>query len=222
MAPIALLAKWPPIPLVPASFSWPLRHIQSMFSGRDLQAGNCISIIGICTGIMTGKGRIHCYLRGLDETECLGRGLGRLALPGDVICLDGDLGAGKTTFTQQIAHGLDVPAECYVTSPSFAIMHEYPGGRLTMYHMDFYRLQGSDEVIDLGFDEYFYLDGLTVVEWARLAGPLLPETRLQMALRITEDGSRELICRCFGEGWHDRLSQALTDCGLDWRQEPGV
>ena len=95
-------------------------------------------------------------LKSLEEHCCLGRLLGELALPGDVICLDGDLGAGKTTLTQAIARGLDVPNTCYVTSPSFAIFHEYPG-RIPLYHMDFYRLQDSLEIVELGFEEYFYL-----------------------------------------------------------------
>ena len=99
------------------------------------------------------------------DTEKFGILLGMAASPGDVICLDGDLGAGKTTLTQGIAKGLEVPEGCYVTSPSFAILHEY-SGRIPLYHMDFYRLTGSAEIEDLGFEEYFYMSGLTVIEWS--------------------------------------------------------
>ena len=76
------------------------------------------------------------YLHDLQETSRFARTLAKISKPGDVICLDGDLGAGKTALTQQIAKGLDVPDSCYVTSPSFAILQEYPG-RIPLYHMDF-------------------------------------------------------------------------------------
>ena len=177
---------------------------------------------GICTLNMTGMAQERCTIHSLDEMRCFGRTLGRLARPGDVICLDGDLGAGKTTLTQQVARGLEVPNECYVTSPSFAIMHEYPGGRLPLYHMDFYRLHGSGEVVDLGFDEYFYLSGITVIEWAKRAEEFLPKTRLHLFLHIGEGEGREIGCRCFGEGWRERLYQTFAECGLDWSEESGA
>ena len=131
-------------------------------------------------------------LRNLSDTERFGRFLGETAGPGEVICLDGDLGAGKTTLTQAIARGLGVPSNCYVTSPSFAILHEY-AGRIPMYHMDFYRLQDVDEVIDLGFEEYFYLSGLTVIEWSKRAKELLPEVRLSLELLRDDDDRRTII-----------------------------
>jgi len=117
---------------------------------------------------------IRIQLINLSDTEKLGRLLGNLAASGDVICLDGDLGAGKTALSQAIARGLGVPDTCYVTSPSFAILHKYEG-RIPMYHMDFYRLEDAGEVEDLGFEEYFYLDGLTVIEWSTRALEILPE-----------------------------------------------
>lgn len=131
-------------------------------------------------------------LKNLTDTEKLGRFLGKTAGPGDVICLDGDLGAGKTTLSQAIARGLEVPANCYVTSPSFAILHEYDG-RIPLYHMDFYRLQGVDEVLDLGFEEYFYLSGLTVIEWSKRAVEILPEERLSLEILRDNDQSRTII-----------------------------
>lgn len=134
-------------------------------------------------------------LKTLKDTERLGCLLGKDANPGDVICLDGDLGVGKTAMAQAIARGLKVPASCYVTSPSFAILHEYEG-RLTMYHMDFYRLSGSDEVADLGFEEYFYLNGLTVIEWADRACDILPSDRLALKLVLNEDFSRTVTMQC--------------------------
>ena len=134
---------------------------------------------------------IRIQLNNLADTEKLGRLLGRLAVPGDVLCLDGDLGAGKTALSQAIARGLGVPENCYVTSPSFAIMHEYHG-RMPMYHMDFYRLLDAGEVEDLGFEEYFYLEGLTVIEWSTRALEILPDERMILTIVQNEDFSRTL------------------------------
>jgi tRNA threonylcarbamoyladenosine biosynthesis protein TsaE len=136
-------------------------------------------------------------LKNLADTEKLGRLLGDFAEAGDVICLDGDLGAGKTTISQAIARGLQVPESCYVTSPSFAILHEY-GGRIVMYHMDFYRLQDAAEVEDLGFEEYFYLNGLTVIEWSRRAVEILPNERMSLEIMLKGDGSRTVIIQATG------------------------
>ena len=132
---------------------------------------------------------IEIHLHSLGLTEKLGRLLGNLAAPGDVICLEGDLGAGKTALAQAIARGLEVPDDCYVTSPSFALVHEYQG-RLPMYHMDFYRLQDGTEAEDLGFAEYFSLNGLSVIEWSSRALEVLPEERLILHLVLNEDLSR--------------------------------
>ncbi len=152
----------------------------------------------------------HIHLKDLAATEKFARLLARLVLPGDVICLNGDLGAGKTALTQQIARGLEVPESCYVTSPSFTILQEYPG-KIPLYHMDFYRLTDETEVEDLGFDEYFYLSGLTVIEWSERAVALIPESRLLLTLTIEMDLSRRVDVD-FGKGtWGERLGREL--CG---------
>ena len=150
-----------------------------------------------------------------QETEKFGNALGVNASPGDVLCLDGDLGAGKTTLSQAIARGLQVPADCYVTSPSFAILHEYPG-RIPMYHMDFYRLSDSTEVIDLGFEEYFYLLGLTVIEWSKRAEDILPTDRLGLFIEMGPNDSRRVTCSFFDEKWHARIQEILTESGLQY------
>lgn len=137
---------------------------------------------------------IQIQLHTLGDTEKLGKLLGRQAAPGDIICLDGDLGAGKTALSQAIGRGLLVPDDCYVTSPSFAIMHEYPG-RLPMYHMDFYRLQDAGEVEDLGFEEYFYLNGLSVIEWSNRALEILPDDRIILTIVQNDDLSRSVTIR---------------------------
>lgn len=147
-------------------------------------------------------------LRSFQDTEKLGVFLGKAARPGDVICLDGDLGAGKTALTQAIAKGLEVPQSYYVTSPSFAIFHEYPG-RLPLYHMDFYRLSDESEIIDMGLDEYFYLQGVTVIEWSKRAGGLLPEEKLSLNFTLTGDETR-LINLKVSRAWRARI-EALSD-----------
>lgn len=143
-------------------------------------------------------------LRDLAETSALGHYLGKLAQPGDIICLDGDLGAGKTALTQEIAKGLQVPDSCYVNSPSFSILQEYPG-RIPLYHMDFYRLSDATEVEDLGFEEYFYLSGLTVIEWSARAKELIPESRLLLKMTIENDLSRKIHLDLGKGSWGIRL-----------------
>ncbi len=135
-------------------------------------------------------------LNNLHDTERLGVAIGNISQVGDCICLDGSLGAGKTTLTQAIALGLEISPHCYVTSPSFAMMHEY-SGRIPLYHMDFYRLHDSGDIIDLGFEEYFYLDGLTVIEWSERATDILPKDRL--AIEIKQKSAEERVVRFFTE-----------------------
>ncbi|MGG0717583.1 tRNA (adenosine(37)-N6)-threonylcarbamoyltransferase complex ATPase subunit type 1 TsaE [Robertmurraya massiliosenegalensis] len=112
-----------------------------------------------------------------SETKELAKRLAYLLKPQDVITLEGDLGAGKTTFTKGLAEGLHIKKT--VNSPTFTIIKEYIGD-LPLYHMDVYRLEDSDE--DLGFDEYFEGDGVTVVEWAHLIEDQLPNDRLMIRL----------------------------------------
>lgn len=113
------------------------------------------------------------------ETRALGEKLAPLLKPGDVICLNGDLGAGKTAFSQGVARGLGVTDP--VTSPTFTLINEYQG-RLPLYHFDVYRLGGPEEMEDLGYEEYFYGRGVCLIEWAQLVEDVLPEDRLDITL----------------------------------------
>lgn len=146
-------------------------------------------------------------LEHIAETEAFGRLLGECAMAGDVLCLDGELGVGKTTLTQAIAVGLAVPKECYVTSPSFAIVHEYPG-RIPLYHMDFYRLGSDEDVFALGLEEYFYGGGLTVIEWAMRAVDILPEDRLSLHISGHGEGHRTVVISGRG-GYLSRIRQKI-------------
>lgn len=110
-----------------------------------------------------------------DETKTreFGYELGRSAKAGTVIALIGDLGTGKTTMTKSIAEGLGVTDT--ITSPTFNIVKEYYSGRLPLYHFDVYRISDPDEMFEIGYEEYFFGEGVCVVEWADLIEELLPE-----------------------------------------------
>lgn len=144
----------------------------------------------------------------LEQTMSLGRRLGKIALPGDVITLTGSLGAGKTTLTQAIGQGLMVPENYYITSPTFGLLHEYPG-RIPLYHMDLYRLTSEEEIEALGFEDYLYGNGLTVIEWPDRLGSLLPSERLEIELSFTSGIGRKATLTQHGEGWLKRLDNTI-------------
>jgi tRNA threonylcarbamoyladenosine biosynthesis protein TsaE len=107
-------------------------------------------------------------------TFLIGEVLGKTLLTGDIIALIGELGSGKTLLTQGIAKGLGVSNKYYITSPTFNLINEYPA-RLSLYHMDMYRLAGMNELEDIGFDEYLNKDGVIVIEWAEKIREILPD-----------------------------------------------
>ena len=110
--------------------------------------------------------------------------------PGDVVVLNGDLGAGKTTFTKGIAKGLGIKE--IIKSPTFTIIHEYQDGRIPLYHMDAYRLENGGAE-DLGLDEYFDGDGVSVVEWAQFAEDELPDEFLAITFKRTDDENKRIL-----------------------------
>ena len=109
-----------------------------------------------------------------EETEDVGRRLAETVSPGDIVCLNGELGAGKTVFVKGFAKGLGV--EEPVVSPTFTIVQEYREGRLPLYHFDVYRIEDPEEMEEVGLDEYFYGGGVSVVEWAGLIAEMIPDT----------------------------------------------
>jgi tRNA threonylcarbamoyladenosine biosynthesis protein TsaE len=133
-----------------------------------------------------------------EETRRLAEVLGRLLEPGDVIALAGELGSGKTLFAQGLARGLQVPESFYITSPSFAIVNEYPG-KFPFYHLDLYRVSGTAQVFDLGLEEIFYGEGVTAVEWPEGLGADLPQERLEVHLAFAGENERFLTFRGLGE-----------------------
>lgn len=110
-----------------------------------------------------------------EKMKSFGNKLGEMLESGDVVCLTGDLGAGKTTLTKSIAIGLGI--DDYVTSPSYTIVNEYDG-RLPLYHFDVYRINDIEEMYELGYEEYFFGNGVCVIEWAGMVEDLLPEKRI--------------------------------------------
>ena len=114
------------------------------------------------------------------DTYALGKKLGEQAEPGDVFCLNGDLGVGKTVFTQGFAAGLGITEP--VNSPTFTIVQQYDGGRLPFYHFDVYRIGDVEEMEEVGYEDCFYGDGLTLIEWAGLISEILPETAVSVTI----------------------------------------
>lgn len=119
--------------------------------------------------------------RSPEETFALGRELGRLAEPGQVYCLDGDLGVGKTVFAQGFAAGLGIAEP--VNSPTFTILQVYGEGRLPLYHFDMYRLGDPEELEEIGYEEYFFGDGVCLIEWAGQVAEYLPAGAVSVKLR---------------------------------------
>jgi tRNA threonylcarbamoyladenosine biosynthesis protein TsaE len=123
-----------------------------------------------------------------EETITAGRAYGRDARKGDVFALTGDLGAGKTQFVKGFVSGLESKAD--VTSPTFVLVHEYRGGRLPVYHFDFYRLENRDAIVRLGFDEYIFGDGVSVIEWADRHPDLIPEDAKWLSFELKDENTR--------------------------------
>ncbi|PFA68729.1 tRNA (adenosine(37)-N6)-threonylcarbamoyltransferase complex ATPase subunit type 1 TsaE [Bacillus sp. AFS015802] len=140
-----------------------------------------------------------------EETGRFAENLAAHLRPGAVLTLEGDLGAGKTTFTKGLAKGLGVTKT--VNSPTFTIIKEYRG-RLPLYHMDVYRLDDSFE--DLGFDEYFEGDGVTVVEWAHLIQDQLPKELLSLSIYREGDSTRRIVLKPFGDRYSELCKEIVS------------
>ena len=118
-----------------------------------------------------------------EETFNIGKGLGEKAEKGEIICLEGDLGVGKTVFTKGFAMGLSI--EDNIDSPTFTIVQEYTEGRLPLYHFDVYRIGDISEMDEIGYEDYFYGDGVCLIEWASRIEELIPKSAIH--IRIEKD-----------------------------------
>ncbi len=139
-----------------------------------------------------------------EETLQLGKSLGSSLVSGDIILLFGDLGAGKTRFTQGICYGLDLDKENYIRSPTFTLINEYTG-RLPIYHIDLYRIENQEEIYSLGLEEILFNQGVTVIEWAeklrssKNTDKLLMniQDRMEVHINIINDTQREFTFNSF-------------------------
>lgn len=118
--------------------------------------------------------------RSPEETFELGKKIGEKAMPGQVYTLNGDLGVGKTVFTQGVAAGLGITEA--VSSPTFTIVQVYEEGRLPFYHFDVYRIGDIEEMEEIGYDDYFFGEGICLIEWAELIREILPEKRISVTI----------------------------------------
>ena len=134
-----------------------------------------------------------------SETISLAENIESEHFPGMVICLNGELGSGKTVFTKAFASALGITDD--VTSPTFNIIKEYPNGELPLYHMDVYRIDGN--VNELGLDEYFEGNGVTIVEWADMISDHLPKERLDINIKVTGEDTRVFILKPYGKKYED-------------------
>jgi tRNA threonylcarbamoyladenosine biosynthesis protein TsaE len=124
------------------------------------------------------------------ETEEIGRRFANNVDIGSVLALEGDLGSGKTQFTKGLVAGLG--SSIPVTSPTFTIIHEYPGGRLPVYHFDFFRLEDQESVARLGLDDYLFGDGISVIEWADRFPEFIPEQARWILFEIKSENARTI------------------------------
>ncbi|MBI4744104.1 MAG: tRNA (adenosine(37)-N6)-threonylcarbamoyltransferase complex ATPase subunit type 1 TsaE [Actinobacteria bacterium] len=141
-----------------------------------------------------------------NQTQKFAKSLAKFLIPGDIISLTGDLGAGKTCFTQGLASGLGI--DLSITSPTFNILKEYQA-RLPLYHFDAYRIESVNDFFEIGYEEYFFGDGVTVVEWGDKIKSLLSDEYLEIEFKRIDDTTRELLIVPYGARWKNIVEEWL-------------
>ncbi len=144
--------------------------------------------------------------KSISETLNIGRCLSRRLRPGDIICLSGQLGSGKTVLAKGIARGLGIKKQ-EIVSPTFVLLRQYSEGRAPLYHFDLYRLKSPEDILGLGYEEYLYGDGITVVEWPDRLGCLTPQDYLLITLEMRGEKKRRLKFKAFGKNYQRLLRQ---------------
>ena len=153
------------------------------------------------------------------ETQDLAAALAAISLPGDLVLLAGEMGAGKTAFAQGFARGLGITDQ--VTSPTFTIVREYSGGRLALHHLDVYRLDNLREVADLDLSEMLDEEAVMLVEWGDAVLPALPDQYLELRIAFgDEDDERRMELRGVGGSWPARARQ-VADAVAPWATDEG-
>ncbi len=154
---------------------------------------------------------MHRTTTDVDGTRAIAAAVAAVTVAGDLIVLLGDLGAGKTAFVKGLVAALGSPDP--VTSPTFTIAQRYDGGRLTVHHLDAYRLAGPEEAADLALDELLDDDAVTVIEWGDRLQGILPVDRLEIAIAFgAGDDDRVLTIEAGGPGWASRLRELDATC----------
>ena len=141
-----------------------------------------------------------------SETIQIGKGIGHLLRPGDVVALVGELGAGKTQFIKGLAEGVGVGKPTYISSPSFTLINEYLG-KVPFYHIDLFRLEQEKEAEELGLEDYFQAGGITAIEWADKIPFLLPEEILWIEIHYTGENIRSLEISGKGDRYHKLVEE---------------
>jgi tRNA threonylcarbamoyladenosine biosynthesis protein TsaE len=153
------------------------------------------------------------------QTQGLGEQLGLLALAGDLFCLEGELGSGKTCFTQGLGRGLDVRETIH--SPTFILANEHRGGRAPLFHLDVYRVRSADEAIGFGLDDYLAGDGVLVIEWAERIREALPVERLWITFEHSNEETRMLKFEATGARYEYLVSELRRISALSLLSEKG-
>lgn len=143
--------------------------------------------------------------RSIDDTMELAQNIESEKLPQMVICLNGELGSGKTVFVKGFAQALGINEN--ITSPTFNIIKEYSDGEAPLYHMDVYRL--SDSVENIGIKDYFNKDGISIIEWADLIEDELPEKRMELYFKVIDEDTRIITIRAYGQEYEDICNSVL-------------
>ena len=143
--------------------------------------------------------------KNIDDTLTIAENIESEKFPNMVICLDGELGSGKTVFVKGFAKALGIDDN--ITSPTFNIIKEYQTGELPLFHMDVYRLDEVEE--DIGIRDYFVKGGVTIIEWSELIKNDLPEERLEITFKIVDENTRVLLFKPFGKVYEDLCESIL-------------
>lgn len=156
------------------------------------------------------EGELDIFSHSAEQTGRLGMRLGQLLQPGDVVCLSGDMGAGKTVFTTGIGRGWGATSK--ITSPTFNLVHPHrrPADAAVLYHLDCYRLHDASEVETIGFDDMIDTGGILIIEWAENIMQALPDERLWIELRVLEELRRNFVIEATGKRYEKLL--------IDFRQ----
>ncbi len=143
--------------------------------------------------------------RSIDDTMELAENIESEKFPGMVICLEGELGSGKTVFVKGFAKSLGITET--ITSPTFTLIKEYNNGEMPLNHMDVYRINESDNTI--GFEDYFNSDSVSIVEWADMIQDELPKERLELVFRVIDENTRVIVLKPYGERYEDLVNSVL-------------